>query len=70
MPTINVKPNTDKTTGQPYKIRLPGKPTQFLPDDGTEVEKNKFWIRRLRDGSVVEIKAVKSAKAVKTTTKE
>jgi hypothetical protein len=70
MPTINVKPNTDKATGQPYKIRLPDKQTQFLPDEGAMVEKNKFWNRRLRDGSVVEIKAVPTVKAVKATTKE
>lgn len=58
MPTIRIKPNTDKATGKPYTIRLPGKPHEFLPEGGAEVEKNKFWIRRLRDGSVVETKTI------------
>jgi hypothetical protein len=73
MPKLRIKPNTDKATGEPYKIRLPGKPHEFLPEGGAEVEKNKFWIRRLRDSSVVKTKSVvpaKEQKAGKTTTKE
>lgn len=72
MPSIHIKPNSG-VDGRPHKIRLPGKPHEFLPEGGALVEKNKFWIRRLRDGSVVYVKqsmpAVES-KAVKTTKKE
>lgn len=28
-----------------------------LPDDGAEVPVNSYWIRRLRDGDVVEVEA-------------
>lgn len=36
------------------KVRLPENPRAFLPDDGAEVERDAFWLRRLRDGDVVE----------------
>lgn len=32
----------------------------FLPIHGREVEKNSYWIRRLRDGDVVESKPPKT----------
>lgn len=73
MPSIHIKPNIDPGTKLPHKIRLPGKPHEFLPEEGTEVDKNKFWNRRLRDLSVVEIKKIvpaKEQKTDKTTTKE
>jgi hypothetical protein len=35
------------------KVRLPENPSAFLPDDGAEVERNAFWLRRLRDEDVV-----------------
>ena len=31
----------------------------FLPSAGREVSKNSYWIRRLRDGDVLESKPVK-----------
>jgi hypothetical protein len=33
----------------------------LLPRGGGEVEMNSFWRRRLRDGSVVEVKAERKA---------
>jgi hypothetical protein len=62
MPKLRIKPNMDKATKKPHKIRLPGKPHEFLPAGGADVEKNKFWIRRLRDKSVVETKTIVAAK--------
>jgi hypothetical protein len=59
---IHIKPNIDKATGEPFKIRLPDKPHMFLPEQGDVVMKNKFWIRRLRDGSVIETKSAKVGK--------
>lgn len=67
MPEIYVKPNIDPATREPYRVRLPDKPLEFLPPDGAVVEQNKYWTRRLRDGSVTEAKA---PKAGKTATKE
>ncbi len=34
-------------------VRLPDNPRAFLPDDGAEVERNSFWMRRLSEGDVV-----------------
>lgn len=81
MPTIFIKPETNKATGKPYKVRMPNKPHEFLPEKGAKVEKTKYWVRRLRDGSVFDPVAkaeavkkakeeAKKAKASKTTTKE
>lgn len=58
---IYVKPVTD-AEGAPLKLRLPDWPMEYLPAEGALVEKNTFWLRRLRDGSVVEAKPVKPAK--------
>lgn len=58
MPKLRIKPNIDQATKESHKIRLPDKPREFLPAGGADVEKNKFWIRRLRDGSVVETKTI------------
>lgn len=52
MPKIYIKPNIDAEEC-PLKVRLFDKPTQFLPEGGAWVEKNSFWVRRLRDESVI-----------------
>ncbi|MHB1183395.1 MAG: DUF2635 domain-containing protein [Desulfobulbia bacterium] len=52
MPKIYIKPNIDAEEC-PLKVRLFDKPTQFLPEGGALVEKNSFWVRRLRDKSVI-----------------
>ncbi len=39
------------------KQRLPENPRAFLPEEGAEVERNAFWLRRLADGDVVEATA-------------
>lgn len=62
MQTVLIRPAIDTATGKPYKIRLPNKPDVFLPDDGAVVVKTKFWIRRLRDGSVIDVKTPKVSK--------
>ena len=76
MAEIFIKPNTD-ARGKPLKVRLPNKPNAFLPEKGARVEKTPYWLRRLRDGSVVDpaaekVKAAEAKKqeAAKTTTKE
>jgi hypothetical protein len=35
------------------KVRLPDNPRAFLPDEGAEVERDSFWMRRLFDADVV-----------------
>ena len=37
------------------KIRMPDNPREFLPTTGAEVERNAFWVRRLRDGDAIEV---------------
>lgn len=64
-----VKPNVDPSTKEPYKIRLPDKPHIFMPAGGVVVEKNKFWLRRLRDDSVV-LSGAKPSKAAQAAIKE
>lgn len=54
MPKIHIKPNTDKVSGKPYKVRLPDKLNEFLPAKGMAVEKTKYWLRRLRDRTVID----------------
>lgn len=55
---IHIKPATAD-----LKIRLPDRPMEFLPAEGALVEKNTFWLRRLRDGSVVEAKPAAKTKS-------
>lgn len=52
-PTFFIKP------ADGLKVRLENKPQEFLPADGGEVSRNAYWVRRINDGSVVEIKAPK-----------
>jgi hypothetical protein len=35
------------------KIRMPDNPAEFLPEQGAEVPVTSFWLRRIKDGSVV-----------------
>lgn len=35
------------------KQRLPENPREFLPEEGLEVERNAFWLRRMADGDVI-----------------
>ncbi len=46
-------------------VRYPDKPHTTLPDEGAEVPRSTYWLRRLADGSVVAAKAPR-----KSTTKE
>ena len=47
-----VKPGTGRD-GLPLSVRVPHT-RALLPETGAEVPANSFWIRRLRDGDVVE----------------
>jgi len=49
--TVYVKPS--KPGG---KVHLEGKGKAFLPEEGAEVERTVYWVRRINDGSVVEAK--------------
>jgi Protein of unknown function (DUF2635) len=35
-------------------VRLPQNPTSQVPPEGAWVKRNAYWLRRLRDGSVIE----------------
>jgi len=35
------------------KVPIPGRPGQYLPDDGALVPFDSYWLRRLKDGDVV-----------------
>lgn len=43
-------------------VRYPDRMGKTLPDEGDRVEKTPFWVRRLRDGSVIEAKPPKGGK--------
>lgn len=48
------------------KVRMPDKPTEFLPEKGGEVPKDSYWLRRVKDGSV----QLDEPKAAKSTTEK
>lgn len=49
--TLHIKP------AEPgLKVHLEGKGREFLPDKGAKVSRSIYWLRRLADGSVVEVK--------------
>ena len=39
------------------KLRLPENPRAFLPEEGMEVERNAFWLRRIAEGDALESQA-------------
>ena len=43
-----VKPKTGLKIPDPALL-------DYLPEDGREVESSAYWIRRLRDGDVIEV---------------
>ncbi len=47
--TIFVKP------AQGLMIRYPHDPRRLLPEDGAEVAATSYWLRRLRDGSIMRV---------------
>jgi hypothetical protein len=60
--TIFVKPAPG------LKIRLPENPAEVLPDHGVTVTATSFWLRRIAEGSVLQVepeKAVEPAKKEK-----
>ena len=50
--TVTVKPAVAGT-----KIHLENQPRDFLPADGADVPRSTYWLRRISDGSVVEVAA-------------
>lgn len=47
--TVYIKPAKSGT-----KVHLEGKAREFLPEEGAEVDRTNYWVRRINDGSVVE----------------
>lgn len=49
---------------KPAKAAVPvRKPTgEYLDKDGEAVERSSYWVRRIQDGDVVEMKALAKAK--------
>ena len=37
------------------KIRFPDRPQEVLPKNGAKVPASSFWMRRLKDGSVLRV---------------
>lgn len=54
--TIFVKPAV-----QGQKVHLEDKAKEFLPAEGADVPETVYWLRRLKDGSVVKAKRVKQS---------
>jgi hypothetical protein len=48
-----VKPATDGAKVPDPAMR--GTPAYYLPPEGRDVEESDYWVRRVRDGDVVEI---------------
>lgn len=38
------------------KVHLEGKGREFLPEEGAEVDRSNYWVRRIKDVSVVVMK--------------
>lgn len=47
------------------KVHLEGKARAFLPAEGAEVAHSIYWVRRIKDGSVVEVKSQTKPNKVK-----
>lgn len=65
--TLHIKPNPDKKVdGKPLKVRDPIS-NEFIPKSGKRVPRSAYWVRRLRDGDVVEVneKAAQTAAPAK-----
>lgn len=41
-------------------VRFPEKPSRVLADEGEDVPRSTYWIRRLKAGDVVPVQAIKS----------
>lgn len=50
MNTMHVKPAPG------LKIRFPDAPDRLLPAEGAEVAASPYWLRRLKEGSVEQVK--------------
>jgi hypothetical protein len=61
MSTIYIKPTSPKIPVKDPETRRP------LADEGEHKPKSPFWMRRLRDGDVVEATPPKAAKAAAST---
>lgn len=51
-------------------VRDPNDKHREIPDSGKEVKRNAYWLRRLRDGDVVEAKKQEKSKASETPKKK
>lgn len=59
MQTIHVRP------AKSARVRIPERGHALMSEEGAEVPRNAFWIRRLRAGDVVETSAPKAKPAAK-----
>lgn len=56
MQTMYVKPNKSQRLNQVLVVRQPERGGEPLPEAGAHVPRGAYWLRRLREGSVVEAK--------------
>lgn len=50
-----------KPANSDVQVRNPDRNGEHLPVDGAEVERSTYWIRRLKDGDVIESKLAKKS---------
>lgn len=55
MKRIKIKPKSGLKIRDPFHA-------DFLPDNGRDVQKNSYWIRRLKEGSVTLVEEAQPAK--------
>lgn len=57
-PASNTGAEKDANTGEypRLKVLIPGPTREYLPDKGMLVPRNGYWLRRLKDGDVIEDK--------------
>ncbi len=53
-----------RPTSKDIQVPIPPPGEGVLPEEGAEVEKSTYWLRRLRDGDVVKATPKKQAKPV------
>lgn len=68
-PAPDTSAEKDANTGEypRLKVLIPGPTREYLPDRGMLVPRNGYWLRRLKDGDVVEVKQGASASVVSQT---
>ena len=52
------------------RVRDPGHNFAYVPEQGANVPRSNYWLRRIAEGSVAEAKAPKTKKAAAVASKE